>query len=136
MLVGLQSQARGMLLRRTFLEYQRQRQLAATKIQSWWRANCSDADTIFMKKYEAMLDNAFYKVYQSEESEVTWSAEETDMLLDHSDDSTDGGSDTAQSTSEIPAPRRFDETDRMFGDMMAITGQTRPLTFADVMDSL
>ncbi|CAN8006107.1 unnamed protein product [Ixodes pacificus] len=136
MLVGLQSQARGMLLRRAFLEYQRQRQLAATKIQSWWRANCSDADTIFMKKYEAMLDNAFYKVYQSEESEVTWSAEETDMLLDHSDDSTDGGSDTAQSTSEILAPRRFDETDRMFGDMMAITGQTRPLTFADVMDSL
>ncbi|CAN7941065.1 unnamed protein product [Ixodes hexagonus] len=137
-LVGLQSHARGMLLRRALLEYRNQRRLAASKIQAWWRAKCSealDADQVFMRKYEAMLETAFYKVYQSEESEVTWSAEETDMLLDHSDDSTDGGSELAQSTFESP-PRRTEESDRMFGDLMIITDQKTPLKFADVMASL
>lgn len=132
--VGLQSAARGFLLRRSVSQLRRERQAAAKRIQTWWRCRSSKsldaAGDAFFSQYESMLDAPVYHVYDTDESEVTWSADETDMLIEHSDDS--GESETAQQL----RPQPSEESHLMFGDLMSVTDQTSPLKFADVMSSM
>ncbi|KAK8784079.1 hypothetical protein V5799_009555 [Amblyomma americanum] len=129
--VGLQSAARGFLLRRSVSQLQRERQAAAQRIQTWWRCKRSKsldaAGDAFFSQYESMLDAPVYRVYDTDESEVTWSADETDMLIEHSDDS--GESETTQQLK----PQCSEESQLMFGDLMSVTDQSSPLKFADVM---
>lgn len=134
--VGLQAMAKGMLLRRSLSEALRRRHAAAARIQAWWRRTQSrrmDATgDAFFSKYESMLDAPIYRVYQSEESEVTWSADETDMLIEHSDDS---GAESEMTLH--PSPEQQTEESRlMFGDLMGVTGQSSPLKFADLMETM
>lgn len=134
--VGLQAMAKGMLLRRSLSEAQRRRHAAAARIQAWWRRTQSrrmDATgDAFFSKYESMLDAPIYRVYQSEESEVTWSADETDMLIEHSDDS---GAESEMTLHPSPE-QRTEESRLMFGDLMGVTGQSSPLKFADLMETM
>lgn len=133
--VGLQAMAKGMLLRRSLSDVLRRRHAAASRIQSWWRRMQStriDATGDAFSKYESMLDAPIYRVYQSEESEVTWSADETDMLIEHSDDSCVESELTLDPSPE----QRTEESRLMFGDLMGVTGHSSPLKFADLMETM
>ncbi|KAH7976008.1 hypothetical protein HPB52_007396 [Rhipicephalus sanguineus] len=135
--VGLQAMAKGMLLRRSLSDVLRRRHAAASRIQAWWRRTQSRRmDTTgdaFFSKYESMLDAPIYRVYQSEESEVTWSADETDMLIEHSDDS---GAESEMTLHPSPEQRTDQESRIMFGDLMGVTGHSSPIKFADLMETM
>ncbi|KAL1472666.1 hypothetical protein MTO96_039180 [Rhipicephalus appendiculatus] len=135
--VGLQAMAKGMLLRRSLCDLLRQRHAAASLIQAWWRRTQSRrmnaTGDAFFSKYESMLDAPIYRVYQSEESEVTWSADETDMLIEHSDDS---GAESEMTLHPSPEQRTDQESRIMFGDLMGVTGHSSPIKFADLMETM
>lgn len=141
--VALQAMAKGLLLRRSVSELQRRRHAAAACIQAWWRGtrsgrqsgSCDSCDAFF-SKYDSVLEEPYYRVYQSGESEVTWSAEETDMLLENTDDFTEAGSDVDTTVSLRSSPNDSEESHLMFGDLMSVTNQSSPLKFADVMATM
>ncbi|KAH8032363.1 hypothetical protein HPB51_024340 [Rhipicephalus microplus] len=129
--------AKGMLLRRSLSHLLHQRHTAASLIQAWWRRTQSrrmsaTGDALF-SKYESMLDAPIYRIYQSEESEVTWSADETDMLIEHSDDS---GAESEMTPHPSPKQRTDQESRLMFGDLMGVTGHSSPIKFADLMETM
>ncbi|XP_075729426.1 uncharacterized protein LOC142771607 [Rhipicephalus microplus] len=135
--VGFQAMAKGMLLRRSLSHLLHQRHAAASLIQAWWRRTQSrrmsaTGDALF-SKYESMLDAPIYRIYQSEESEVTWSADETDMLIERSDDS---GAESEMTPHPSPKQRTDQESRLMFGDLMGVTGHSSPIKFADLMETM
>lgn len=142
--VALQAMAKGLLLRRSVSELRRRRQAAAACIQAWWRGTRSarqsgsfDSGDAFFGKYGTMLEQApYYRVYQSGESEVTWSAEETDMLLENTDDFTEAGSDADTTVSLRSSPNVSEDSHLMFGDLMSVTNQNSPVKFADVLATM
>ncbi|XP_064486403.1 serine/threonine-protein kinase haspin-like [Ornithodoros turicata] len=138
-LTQLQAHSRGYLLRQSLERTRQARQKAALAIQTWWKArrqgpgDFEDEDDFFGK-----CGNAdFYRVYQSEESEVTWSAEETDMLLEQTDESeTETGSGYETGTSSAATGSRLsrcEQSEGMFGDLLTLVGQSKVLTFHDVL---